>query len=75
MQIGGYPNPVQHDGIANISASIMEKGSADDWVLLLEVDSQLGLMWGDAGRLYFYVHKDDLKATNFSDVWMEFQCH
>lgn len=75
LQIGGYPNPVQYDGIAAGAASIMEKGAATDWELLLEVDSKLGFMWGDAGRLYFYVHKEDLKAAEFSDVWMEFQCH
>lgn len=75
LQIGGYPNPVQYDGIAAGAASIMEKGTADDWELLLEVDSKLEFMWGDAGRLYFYVHKDDLKNAEFSDVWMEFQCH
>lgn len=75
LQIGGYPNPVQYDGIAAGAATIMGKGSANDWQLLLEVDSKLGFMWGDAGRLYFYVHKDDLKAEKFCDVWMEFQCH
>lgn len=73
LQIGGYPNPVQYDGIA--AASIMGKGAAGDWELLLEVDSKLGFMWGDAGRLYFYAYKEDLKTANFSDVWMEFQCH
>lgn len=75
LQIGGYPNPVQYDGMAAGAASIMEKGSSHDWQLLLEVDSKLGFMWGDAGRLYFFIHKDDLKAAMFSDVWMEFQCH
>ncbi|WP_028781298.1 YwqG family protein [Shewanella sp. 38A_GOM-205m] len=75
LQIGGYPNPVQYDGIAAGAASIIEKGAANDWELLLEVDSKLGFMWGDAGRLYFYIHKDDLKTAKFADVWMEFQCH
>ncbi len=75
VQIGGYPNPVQYDDIAARAASIIGKGSADDWELLLEIDSKLGFMWGDAGRLYFYGHKDDLKNAIFSNVWMEFQCH
>lgn len=75
LQIGGYPNPVQYDGITAGAASIMEKGSANEWELLLEVDSKLGFMWGDAGRLYFCIHKDDLAKAKFSDVWMDFQCH
>lgn len=75
LQIGGYPNPVQYDGIATQATSIIGKGSSSDWELLLEVDSKLGFMWGDAGKLHFFIHKDDLRVGKFSDVWMEFQCH
>jgi len=75
LKIGGYPDPVQFDGIVAGAAEMMEKGSADDWELLLQVDSHLGFMWGDAGRLYFSIHKDDLAEANFNEVWMEFQCH
>ena len=36
-----------------------------DWVLLLQVDSDdgkagPGWMWGDAGMVYFWIHRDDL---------------
>ena len=39
--------------------------------LYLEVNRKSGFMWGDTGRLYFYVYKEDLKIEEFSDVWME----
>ncbi len=41
----------------------LEKG-ASDWQLLLQIDSDeknTGMMWGDVGRLYFWIRKDDLK--------------
>jgi uncharacterized protein YwqG len=75
LQIGGYPKSVQFDGITDGAASFMEKGSPNDWILVLEVNSKFGFMWGDAGRLYFCIHKEDLAMRNFSEVWMEFQCH
>lgn len=75
LQIGGYPNPIQYDGLAKSAATIMEKGSANDWILLLEINSGLEFNWGDAGRLYFYIHKDDLDRGDFSEVWLEYQCY
>ena len=49
---------------------------ADDWRLLLQVDSeeQAGMMWGDLGRLYFMIHKDDLRYRRFDKVWLILQC-
>ncbi|MBN2590911.1 MAG: DUF1963 domain-containing protein [Sedimentisphaerales bacterium] len=54
----------------------LEKGTKD-WVLLLQLDSdeQVNMMWGDCGRLYFWVRKDDLEARDFEHVWMVIQCH
>jgi uncharacterized protein YwqG len=48
-----------------------------DWVLLLQIDSDrdTGMMWGDFGKLYFWIRKDDLKCGNFDDVWMCSQCY
>jgi uncharacterized protein YwqG len=49
----------------------------DDWVLLLQLDSDddCGMMWGDAGMLYFWIRKQDLENANFDNVWMILQCH
>jgi len=48
---------------------------ATDWKLLLQMDSEeeLGFMWGDLGRIYFWIHKDDLKNRNFDNVWLILQ--
>lgn len=53
----------------------LDSGSSD-WLLLLQVDSeeQAGMMWGDMGRLYFMIHKDDLQHRRFDKVWLILQC-
>jgi uncharacterized protein YwqG len=47
------------------------------WRLLLQVESdpKAGMMWGDAGRLYFWIHDDDLRAGRFDQTVMIMQCH
>ncbi len=49
---------------------------ADDWVLLLQLDSDetADLMWGDVGMLYFWIKTDDLARRSFQNVWMTLQC-
>ena len=48
---------------------------AKNWVLLLQIDSDenTNMMWGDAGRTYYWISRDDLSKGNFSDVWMILQ--
>lgn len=55
----------------------LEKG-ADDWQLLLQIDSDeenLGVMWGDVGRVYYWIREQDLKKRDFSNVWLILQCY
>jgi uncharacterized protein YwqG len=49
----------------------------EDWRLLLQVDSDdaAGMMWGDCGRLYFWIKEQDLAQSNFDNVWMILQCY
>ena len=49
---------------------------AKDWRLLLQLDSddEVKMMWGDAGRLYFWIRAQDLEKRDFTNVWMVFQC-
>jgi uncharacterized protein YwqG len=49
---------------------------AKDWRLLLQVDSDddEGMMWGDLGRLYFWVREQDARKKNFDNVWLILQC-
>jgi hypothetical protein len=46
------------------------------WRLLLQLDTDEagpGWMWGDAGRLYFWIRERDLTAGEFSRVWIAVQ--
>ena len=50
---------------------------AADWVLLLQVDSDddTGMMWGDCGRLYFWIRREELVRGEFENVWFILQCY
>lgn len=49
---------------------------AHDWQLLLQLDSEdgVGMMWGDVGRLYFWITRDSMADGRWDDVWMVLQC-
>lgn len=68
----GAPEP----RTAEEEASIQEH--AKDWILLLQLSWLEGeeseLMWGDCGRIYFYIRKDDLKNKRFEGAWLVLQC-
>ena len=51
--------------------------SSYQWKLLLQIDSEnnADMMWGDAGRLYFWIRDEDLANLNFDNCWMISQCH
>jgi uncharacterized protein YwqG len=53
------------------------EGDIADWRLLLQLDTDndAGMMWGDTGRLYFWVREQDARAGDFSKVWMLLQCY
>lgn len=56
-------------------ARIPEPGWSD-WRLLLQVasDEGPGMMWGDAGFLYFWIREQDLARRAFDRVWTILQC-
>lgn len=49
--------------------------SANDWQLLLQVDSDetIGMRWSSSGRLYYWVKEVDLQAGQVSDTWFALQ--
>jgi uncharacterized protein YwqG len=49
---------------------------ASDWLLLLQLDSDddLGMMWGDVGRLYFWIRESSLQSKRFDEAWTILQC-
>ena len=52
------------------------KSGAEDWVLLLQLDSDddVDMMWGDGGRLYFWIREQDARRADFGNVWLVLQC-
>jgi len=52
------------------------KARAKDWRLLMQIDTDDdgGLMWGDCGRLYFWITDDALQRRAFDECWMILQC-
>jgi len=50
--------------------------NAGRWSLLLQVESNedLGMMWGDLGRLYVWITDEDLRTKNFAASWVILQC-
>lgn len=53
--------------------------SLAQWQLLFQLDTAeqgaFTLLFGDSGRLYFYIRKEDLAQQNFDKVWTILQCY
>jgi uncharacterized protein YwqG len=62
-------------GYDDARAAGLREGSSQ-WRLLLQFDSddELGLMWGDAGILYFWVQESAARQGDFRNTWLVLQC-
>ncbi len=45
-----------------------------DYLLLLQIDSDKDICWGDAGVANFFIHPDDLRKKDFSKVMYNWDC-
>ncbi|MEO0446848.1 MAG: DUF1963 domain-containing protein, partial [Verrucomicrobiota bacterium] len=59
----------QHES-PELQASLALKGNPEDWMTLLLVGSSGGMQWGDAGDLFYVIHKSDLEKKDFSKVFV-----
>lgn len=81
QELCGIPaSPHKLLGYANTIQGRMQsecQPAANDWRLLLQVesDSNAGMKWGDAGRIYFWIRDEDLRAARFDRTWTVFQCY
>lgn len=53
------------------------RAAPSEWRLLLQLDTDEdgpGWMWGDSGRLYFWIRRADLAAAAFDRTWLVLQC-
>lgn len=66
----GHPDNVQWDMHSDL------EGEASDWLLLLQVDSDgaTNTDWGDTGRIYYWIRKQDVLQRDFSQVQVILQC-
>lgn len=39
-----------------------------------ELQEDIGMMWGDAGRLYWWIRDADLRNGEWDDSWFVLQC-
>lgn len=85
----GFPDTIQDDmrmecqlaanGIADPGSAPEQvaklAAGANDWLLLLQVDSDesVGMRWANAGMLYFWIRRDDLANQRFEHVWVVLQ--
>jgi uncharacterized protein YwqG len=62
-------------GYQDPRAKELEPGAAD-WRLLFQLDSddEAEMMWGDGGRLYFWITNESLESREFDKSWMVLQC-
>ncbi|WP_235643952.1 DUF1963 domain-containing protein [[Flexibacter] sp. ATCC 35208] len=60
----------QHD-TPEMEAVDAKRGKPEDWMVLLRVssDRKTGFCFGDAGEIYFVIHKSDLEKKDFSNVY------
>src|SRR5438093_1519255 len=51
------------------------KAGTGEWRLLLQVDSDevSGMMWGDVGRIYYWIRHEDLQKGFWDRVWLVLQ--
>lgn len=53
------------------------KAGAKDWKLLFQIDTDddLEIMWGDGGRIYYWIKENEARQGNFSNTWVVLQCY
>jgi uncharacterized protein YwqG len=63
-KIGGYAYFTQSD----------PREEDDDSIVLLQIDSDKEIMWGDVGVANFFIHPEDLAKKDFSKVLYNWDC-
>lgn len=58
----------QHES-PQLQAALKHRGHPGEWLVLLKVASSGGFQWGDAGELFYVMHKSDLARRDFSAVF------
>ncbi|BCY06821.1 YwqG family protein [Actinoplanes sp. L3-i22] len=71
-------NGIHHGNPAGVEGARVEEltPGAGDWLLLWQIDTDdtMDWIWGDSGRLYYWIRRQDLAARRFDQVWLVLQC-
>ena len=69
-------------GVQDIPKTVIEQAeqtSLEQWQLLFQLDTvendTFCLMFGDCGRIYYYIKTEDLKQKRFENHWLVLQCY
>lgn len=83
-QVGGWAWPDQGPVENEVAGAALDLGNdwkdprrqveARRWTLLVQVDSDGDMMWGDVGKLYWLARHDDLDRGDLSQVSFTWQC-
>lgn len=68
--------PLDRQGYRDPRVEELREG-ATEWRLLLQIDSDddAAMMWGDGGRLYFWIREKDLAGRRWDQAWFAMQCY
>ena len=69
-RLGGRVDTIQND----MQYVHPETGARNVPLLQIDSDSRLEMLWGDCGRLYLWIHPDDLKNQRFDRARLYMQC-
>ena len=67
-KIGGYPYFIQHD-------SRPSEFAKDNSMMLMQLESDEVFMWGDCGNAQIFIKLSDLKKSDFSKTFYDWQCY
>lgn len=76
---GGYYLGNSRDNIPRETRDEAARVGRDKWRLLLQLDTvedgDFELMFGDGGRIYFWIRSEDLANRRFDRTWLILQCY
>lgn len=75
IPLEAYWDPIRAGNDPPPHLAALAEGAKGAWRLLLQLDSDdgSGMLWGDAGMLYFWVTERGLGEKDFDDAWVVLQ--
>lgn len=73
----GYDSNFAHRmfGHPDFTQGDVREGETDRKLLLFQMNSEQGIMWGDSGIANYFISEKDLEEENFSNVLFNWDCY